>query len=142
MMKKRKKNSCICDSAIRKLKENKLSTWFSRPKKTMLVITSTAIFFFFPAYNLSLTFCQLSEYPHFYKMKTCKISSRKLKISISPWGRIFSFQPEVKDTYISKKPHPGLKFHPGWISPGLRVTCLLDLNLKIAWITLLKLDWF
>ena len=34
------------------------------------------------------------------------------------------------------------KFTAGWISPCLRLTCLLDLDMKSAWITLLKLDWF
>ena len=43
-------------------------------------------FIFFPAYNFSLIFCQLSEYLYFYKMKTCKLSCRKVKISISPRG--------------------------------------------------------
>ena len=46
-------------------------------------------FLYFPAYNLSLIFCQLSEYLYFYKMKTCKISCRKVKISISPGGENF-----------------------------------------------------
>ena len=35
---KKQKNYCICGSAIKKTK-GKLSTWFSHPKKTMLVIT-------------------------------------------------------------------------------------------------------
>ena len=48
-------------------------------------------FLFFPAYNLSLIFCQLSEYLYFYKMKTSKISCRKVKISISPRGGNFQF---------------------------------------------------
>ena len=47
-------------------------------------------FLFFPAYNLSLIFCQLSEYLYFYKMKTCKISCRKVKMSISPRGGNFT----------------------------------------------------
>ena len=51
-------------------------------------------------------------------MKTYKISCRKVKISISPGVEIFSFQPEVKGTCISKKTkqnknQPGLKFHSG-----------------------------
>ena len=30
-----------------------------------------------------------------------------------PGVKTFRFQPEVKGTCISKKSHPGLKFHPG-----------------------------
>ena len=41
-------------------------------------------------------------------MKTFKISCRKVKISISPWGG--NFQPEVKGMYISKISHPGVNF--------------------------------
>ena len=94
-------------------------------------------FLFFPAYNLSLIFCQLSEYLYFYKMKTCKkYHAERSKYPFHPAVDIFSFQPEVKGTFISKK------FTPGWISPRLRVTCLLHLDLKSAWITLLWLDWF
>ena len=49
---------------------------------------------------------------------------------------------QVKGTWSQKKFTQGWNFTPGWISTRLRVTCLLDLNLKSAWITLLNLDWF
>ena len=65
-------------------------------------------FLFFPAYNLSLIFCQLSEYLYFYKMKTCKkYHAERSKYPFHPAVDIFSFQPEVKGTFISKKFTPG-----------------------------------
>ena len=64
-------------------------------------------FLFFPAYNLSLIFCQLSEYLYFHKMKTCKISSRKVKISISPRSGNFQFSARGKRYVYLKKIHPG-----------------------------------
>ena len=136
MMKKRKKNSCICDSAIRKLKENKLSTWFSRPKKTMLVITSTAIFFFFQLITYHWHFVSYRNIRIFIKWKHVKYHPESSKYPFHPGVEFSVFSPRWK-IRISQK-----SLTPGWISPGLRVTCLLDLNLKIAWITLLKLDWF
>ena len=55
-----------------------------------------------------------TEYLYFYKMKTFKISCRKVKISekceIRPGVEICSFQPEVKGTCISKTSHPGVNF--------------------------------
>ena len=63
-------------------------------------IYKSSYFLFFPACNLSLIFCQLSEYLFLYKMKTRKRSCRKVKISISPGVEICSFQPEVKGTSI------------------------------------------
>ena len=66
-------------------------------------------------YHWSFVSYNLSEYLYFYKRKTYKISCRKVKISISPGVEIFSFQPEVKGTCISKKIHPGLKFHLAYV---------------------------
>ena len=66
-------------------------------------------------------------------MKTCKISCRKVKISISPQGGNFQFSARGERYVYLKKIHLE-------ISPRLRVTCLLDSDLKSAWITLLKLD--
>ena len=37
-------------------------------------------------------------------------------ISISPPVEVLSFQYEVKGACISKKNHPGVKFHPGFLS--------------------------
>ena len=76
------------------------------------------------------TFSSVSFYLYFYKMKTFEISCRKVKISIS----VFSPRWKVR---VSQK-----KFTPGWISPRLRATYFLDLDLKSTWITILKLDWF
>ena len=72
----------------------------------------------------------------FIKWKHVKYHAERSKYPFHPEVEIFSFQPAVKGTCISKK------FTPGWISPRLRVTWLLDLNFKSAWITLLKLEWF
>ena len=44
-------------------------------------------------------------------MKTFKIYAERRKYSIHPGVEIFSFRPEVKGTYISKKIHPGVKFN-------------------------------
>ena len=69
-------------------------------------------------YHWSFIGCNLSEH------LTFKISWRKVKMSNSPRGGIFSLQPEVKGTFISKKTDPGVNF----TSP----TC--NMPLKIIWI--------
>ena len=83
--------------------------------------------FFFPAYNLSLSFCQLSEY--FYKMKVCKISCRKVKISILPGGGIFQFSARGERYVYLKKNYPRLKFYPkvNFTSP----TCNMPLRIGL-----------
>ena len=68
--------------------------------------------YFFPAYNLSLIFCQLSEYLYFYKMKTCKISRRKVKISISPRGGYFQFSARGERYVYLKKNSPRAEILP------------------------------
>ena len=62
-------------------------------------------------------------------MKACKIPCRKVKILYHPGVEIFSLQPEVKGTYISKKTHPGMNF----TSP----TCNMPLTLTIFYLHLL-----
>ena len=69
-------------------------------------------FLFFPAYNLSLIFCQLSEYLYFYKMKTCKISCRKVKISISPQGGYFQLSARGERYVYLKKNSPQVEISP------------------------------
>ena len=54
----------------------------------------------------------------FIKWKHVKYHAERSKYPFHPGVEIFSFQPEVKGTCISKK------IHPGWISPRLRVICL------------------
>ena len=57
--------------------------------------------------GLHRIFCQLSEYLYFYKMKTCKISCRKVKISISPRGGNFQFSARgVRYTYLKNFTSP------------------------------------
>ena len=64
----------------------------------------------------------------FIKWKLVKYHTERSQYQFHPVVEIFSFQPEVKGTCISKKIHPGLKFHPGVIftSP----TCNMPLRLK------------
>ena len=62
-------------------------------------------------------------------MKTFKISCRKVKISISHWGRNFQFSARGESYVYLKK-----NLTPGRISPCLRVTCFTNLyftNLSI-----------
>ena len=100
----------------------------STRKSGLYRIYKHSYFLFFPAYNLSLNFCQLSEYLYFYKMKTCKISCRKVKIPISPLGGNFQFLAQGERHVYLKKVYPGLKFHPGvnFTSP----TCNMPLTEK------------
>ena len=72
-------------------------------------------FLFFPAYNLSLIFCQLSEYLYFYKMKTCKISCRKVKISISSRGGNFQFSARGEKYVYLKRNSPRREFHLAYV---------------------------
>ena len=66
------------------------------------------LFSFFPAYNVSLIFCQLSEYLCFYRMKAGKRSCRKVKISISPRSKNVQFSaPGERYVYLKKKFSPG-----------------------------------
>ena len=71
--------------------------------------------FFFSAYHLSLIFCQLSEYLYFYKMKTCKISCRQVKISISPRVGNFQFSARGERYVYLKKNSPGGEFHLAYV---------------------------
>ena len=64
------------------------------------------LFPFFPGYNLSLIFCQLSKYLYFYKIKTCKVSCRKIRISISPRGENFQFLARGERYVYLKKNSP------------------------------------
>ena len=75
---------------------------------------STAIFFF-SSFNLSLMFRQLSEYLYFYKSKTCKISCRKIKISIPPRGGNFQFSARGERYVYLKKKSPRGEFHLAYL---------------------------
>ena len=54
---------------------------------------------------------------------------------------ILSFQPEVKGTCISKKIHPGLKFHPGvnFTSPTCNIPLRLGLEKCLDYFTEVRL---
>ena len=80
---------CSCKSA------NKLAA--AACKKPI----STAIFFF----------SYLAEYTYFYKMKTFKISYKKVKISILPRGGNFLFSGRDESYVYLKKISPRGEFH-------------------------------
>ena len=77
------------------------------------------LFSFSPAYPYNITHhwsfvsYNLSAYLYFYKMKTHKISCRKVKISISPWDENFHFSARGERYVYLKKIQPGMKFHLG-----------------------------
>ena len=94
-------------------------------------------FLFFPAYNLLLIFCQLPEYLYFYKMKTCKTSSRKVKITISPRGGNFQFSARGEMyVYLKKKKIiPGVNF----TSPTCNVLLRFGLEKCLDYLTEVRL---
>ena len=57
----------------------------------------------------------LSEYTYFYKMKTFKISYRKIKISISPRGGNFHFSVGGESYAYLKKISPQGEFHLAYV---------------------------
>ena len=79
------------------------------------------LFSFFPAYDVSLTFCQLSEYLCFYRMKAGKRSCKKVKISISPQSKNVQFSaPGERYVYLKKnsarvKISPQGEFHLAYV---------------------------
>ena len=89
---------------------------------------SPAIFFFFQLITYHWFFVSYQNICIFIKWKHVKYAERS-KYPFHPGVEIFSFQPEVKGTCISKKIHHGLKFHPGvnFTSP----TCNMSLRLGI-----------
>ena len=104
---------------------------------------STAIFFFFQLITYHWSFASFQNICIFVKMETCKISCRKVKISISLRGGNFQFSARgERYMYLKNKFTPGWNLSPGLIPPRVGVTCLLDLDLKSASINLLKFDWF
>ena len=106
-----------CNSGLHRIFKHSLIFFFSSLQLITDIMENleAQLFSFFQAYNLSLIFCQLSEYLCFYRIKAGKISCRKVKISISP---------RIKNVHFSARGD----------------VYLLDLDLKSAWITLLKLD--
>ena len=70
------------------------------------------LFSFFPAYNVSLIFCQLSEYLCFYRMKAGKISCRKVKISISPRSKNVQFSARGERYVYLKKNSARVEISP------------------------------
>ena len=74
-------------------------------------------------YHWSFVGYNLSEYQHFYKMKTYEISCRKVKLSISPWGGNFQFSARderyvyLKDMYtrVTPKQYKSCLFRRGEI---------------------------
>ena len=76
-----------------------------------------AIFFF--SISTEIVTCHLSnhlsEYMYFYKVKTLKISCRKVKISISPWGGNFHFSARGESYVYLKKISPRGEFHLAYV---------------------------
>ena len=103
-----------CNSGLHRIFKHSLIFFFSSLQLITDLIEDleAQLFSFFPVYNLSLIFCQLSEYLCFYRMKAGKISCRKVKISISPQSKNVQFSARGERYVISKKIQPGLKFHP------------------------------
>ena len=87
-------------------------------------------------YTMPWSFVSYQNTCIFIKWQHVKYHAERSKYPFHLVVEIFNFEPEVK-VLVSQK-----KFTPGWISLRLRITWLLDLDLKRAWITLLKLDWF
>ena len=93
-------------------------------------------FLFFQLTTYHWSFVSFQNICIFIKWKHAKYHAERSKYPFHVGVGIFSFQPEVKGTCNSKKINFGVNF------TSRTVTRLLDLDLKSAWITLLKLDWF
>ena len=86
-----------------------------------------------------------SEYLYFCKMKTYKISSRKVKISISLQGGNFQFSAQGERYVYLKKTHPGVDFTSPTcnipLSLPINVTKTVD-NFKISSFTCCTINFF
>ena len=74
----------------------------------------------------------VSEYLYFYKMKTFRMSCRKVKIFISPRGGNFQFSTRCERYVYLKKTHPGVNF----TSP----TCNVHFVLSILFVLTLAFE--
>ena len=70
-------------------------------------------FLFFQLITYHWSFVSYQNICIFIKWKHVKYHAERSKYSFHPGVEMFSFQPEVKATCISKTIHPGLKFYPG-----------------------------
>ena len=77
----------------------------------------------------------------FIKWKHLKYHAERSKYPFHPGVEIFSFQPEVKGTCISKKIHPGLKFHPrvNFTSPTCNMPLRFGLEKCLDYLTEVRL---
>ena len=67
-------------------------------------------FLFFQLITYHWSFVSYQNICIFIKWKHVKYHAERSKYPFHPGVEIFSFQPEVKDTCISKKIHPGVNF--------------------------------
>ena len=112
-----------CNSGLHRIFKHSLIFFFSSLQLITDLIENleAQLFSFFQAYNLSLIFCQLSEYLCFYRMKAGKISCRKVKISISPRSKNVQFSaPGERYVYLKKnsarvKISPQGEFHLAYV---------------------------
>ena len=74
-------------------------------------------------------------------MKTCKISCRKVKISISPWGGNSQFSALGERYVYLKKINPRLKFHSGvnFTSPTCNMPLRFGLEKCLDYLTEVRL---
>ena len=77
----------------------------------------------------------------FIKWKHVKYHAERSKYQFHPGVKIFSFQPELKGTCISKRIHPGLKFHPGvnFTSPTCNMPLRFGLEKCLDYLTEVRL---
>ena len=73
--------------------------------------------------DLSLVSYNLTEYLYFYKMKTFKISCRKVKICISPRGGNFQFSARGETYVYLKKISPRGEFHLACVYHACGLAC-------------------
>ena len=112
-----------CNSGWHRIFKHSLIFFFSSLQLIPDLIENieAQLFSFFPGYNVSLIFFQLSEYLCFYRMKAGKRSCRKVKISISPRSKNVQFSaPGERYVYLKKnsarvKISPQGEFHLAYV---------------------------
>ena len=103
-----------CSSGLHRIFKHSLTFFFSSLQLITDLIENleAQLFSFFQAYNLSLIFCQLSEYLCFYRMKAGKISCRKVKISVLPRSKNVQFSARGESYVYLKKNSARVEISP------------------------------
>ena len=98
-------------------------------------------FLFFQLITYHWSFVSYQNICIFIKWKHVKYHAERSKYPFHPGVEIFSFQPEVKGTCISKKIHPGLKFHPrvNFTSPTCNMPLRFGLEKCLDYLTEVRL---